>query len=222
MKILCISDNRSPIVYSTGIKERFKDIDFVLGAGDLPMDYYGYIVSSLNKNLYFIFGNHNLKYYNQFNESHHFPYETITNKQPSFGSSHISDKVVRDKKTGLILAGMGGCSNYNKGKNQYTETQMYFKLFKLIPRLIWNRIFHGRYLDIFLTHTPPMGYNDRKDVCHRGFKAYLWFLKKFKPTYMIHGHIHLYDRNEKREVKYNKTRIINVYDYFVLDLKEKN
>jgi len=55
MKILCVADHRSPIVYSTGIKERFKEIDLVLGAGDLPMDYYGYIVSSLNKKLFFCF-----------------------------------------------------------------------------------------------------------------------------------------------------------------------
>ena len=55
MKILCVADHRSPLVYSTAIKDRFKDIDLVLGAGDLPMDYYGYIVSSLNKKLFFCF-----------------------------------------------------------------------------------------------------------------------------------------------------------------------
>ena len=127
--------------------------------------------------------------------------------------------MLRDKKSGLLIAGIGGCFNYNKGENQYTEFQMYIKLFKLIPRLFWNKIFHGRYLDIFLTHTPPFGYNDRKDICHRGFKAFLWFLDKFKPPYMIHGHIHLYDRNEKREIKYKNTRIINVYDYYLLNLE---
>ena len=67
MKILCVADHRSPLVYSTGIKERFKDVSFILGAGDLPMDYYGYIVSSLNKRLYFVFGNHNLNHYNRIN-----------------------------------------------------------------------------------------------------------------------------------------------------------
>ena len=126
------------------------------------------------------------------------------------------------KKTGLLIAGMGGSINYNKGENQYTDSQMYMKLFRLIPRLIWNKIVHGRYLDIFLTHSPPRGFNDREDLCHRGFKSFLWFLEKFKPRYMIHGHIHLYDRNDPREIQYKETRIINVYDYYVLNLEIKN
>ncbi|MDA3809060.1 MAG: metallophosphoesterase [Spirochaetaceae bacterium] len=220
MKILCVADHRSPLVYSTGIKERFKDVDFILGAGDLPMDYYGYIVSSLNKRLYFVFGNHNLKHYNRIRGNNiSFTYDPSDINQHSFGSIFTTGKVIREKKSGLLIAGMGGSINYNKGENQYTENQMYFKLFKMIPRLVLNKIIYGRYLDIFLTHSPPRGYNDREDPCHKGFKAFLWFLDKFKPSYLIHGHIHLYDRNAKREIKYKETRIINVYDYYVLDLE---
>lgn len=220
MKILCVADQRSPIVYSSGIKERFKNIDIVLGAGDLPMDYYGYIVSSLNKKLFFVFGNHNLKHYNRFTQTNtSFTFEPDMIFQHNFGSIFVSGKVLREKKSGLLIAGMGGSINYNNGGNQYTDSQMYFKLFKLIPRLLWNRIFHGRFLDIFLTHSPPRGYNDREDPCHKGFKSFLWFIDKFKPTYMIHGHIHLYDRNEPREIRYKKTRIINVFDYFELELE---
>lgn len=218
MKILCVADQRSPLVYSTGIKERFKDISLILGAGDLPLDYYGYIVSSLNKKLYFVFGNHNLKNYKRFsgkNQTYLFDPDSL--EQHNFGSIFITGKVIREKKSGLIIVGMGGSINYNHGENQYTDWQMYWKLFRLIPRLIFNRIFYGRYLDIFLTHSPPRGYNDREDPCHRGFKAFLWFLDKFKPKYMIHGHIHLYDRNEPREIIYKNTRIINVFDYYVLE-----
>ncbi len=220
MKILCVADHRSPIVYSTGIKKRFNDVDLILGAGDLPLDYYGYIVSSLNKKLYFVFGNHNLKHYNRFTGGNNpYSFEPAGIKEHNFGSIFLSEKVIRDKKSGLIIAGMGGCFKYNNGENQYSEIQMYIKLFKLIPKLMWNKIFHGKYLDVFLTHTPPLGYNDRKDICHRGFKSFLWFLEKFKPKYMIHGHIHLYDRNENKKVIYKNTEIINVYDYFVLDIE---
>lgn len=223
MKILCVADHRSPIVYSTGIKERFKDVDMILGAGDLPMDYYGYIVSSLNKKLFFVFGNHNLKHYRRFRgENQTFSYDPGGVNQHFFGSIYTGEKIIREKKTGLLIAGMGGSINYNKGENQYTDSQMYFKLFRLIPRLLWNKIVHGRYLDIFLTHSPPRGLNDREDPCHRGFKSFLWFLEKFKPRYMLHGHIHLYDRNEPREIQYKETRIINVYDYYVLNLEIKN
>ena len=62
MKLLCISDNITPVVYSNKIKSRFSDIDIVLSAGDVNLEYYEFIVSMLNKPLLFIFGNHNLKY----------------------------------------------------------------------------------------------------------------------------------------------------------------
>ncbi|MBE6351231.1 MAG: metallophosphoesterase, partial [Spirochaetaceae bacterium] len=61
MKILCVSDQIDPLVYSNAIKERFSDIEIVFCAGDLPMEYIDFIVSSLNVPTYFVFGNHNLK-----------------------------------------------------------------------------------------------------------------------------------------------------------------
>jgi len=60
MKVLCVSDQIDPLVYSSNIKERYKDIDLVISAGDLPMEYLDFIVSSLNKPVLFVFGNHNL------------------------------------------------------------------------------------------------------------------------------------------------------------------
>ena len=61
MKILCVSDFVDPLVYNTRVKETFPDIDLILCAGDLPMDYMDFLVSIFNKPTYFIFGNHNLK-----------------------------------------------------------------------------------------------------------------------------------------------------------------
>lgn len=69
MKILCISDQIDPLVYSSAIKERFADIDVILSAGDLPMEYVDFVVSSLNKPAFFIFGNHNLKEFPHFTVS---------------------------------------------------------------------------------------------------------------------------------------------------------
>ncbi|TFH04381.1 MAG: metallophosphoesterase, partial [Spirochaetales bacterium] len=60
MRILCVADHIDPLVYSAGIKNRFRDIDLVLGAGDLPMEYLGFISASLNKPIFFVFGNHHL------------------------------------------------------------------------------------------------------------------------------------------------------------------
>ena len=45
MKILCVSDQIDPLVYTNSIKERFADVDIVLCAGDLAMEYVDFIFS---------------------------------------------------------------------------------------------------------------------------------------------------------------------------------
>ena len=45
MKILCVSDYVDPLIYNQNVKEAFPDIDLILCAGDLPMDYIDFIVS---------------------------------------------------------------------------------------------------------------------------------------------------------------------------------
>ena len=45
MKILCVSDFVDPLVYNSRVKEVFPDIDLILCAGDLPMDYIDFIVN---------------------------------------------------------------------------------------------------------------------------------------------------------------------------------
>ncbi|GHU59751.1 metallophosphoesterase [Spirochaetia bacterium] len=220
MKILCVSDQIDPLVYSASIKERFSDIDMVLSAGDLPMDYLEYIVSTLNKPLLFVFGNHNLKEYGHYLKKN--PYEDVfvedKEQHYSSGLTHIGSKVHREE--GLIIAGLGGSLRYNRGENQYTNAQMKREIWKLIPALIFNRIFRGRYLDILLTHASPEGIHDKEDPCHRGFKAFLWFMRTFKPKYLIHGHIHLYDLSAVRTTNYQDTMVINAYSHYIITTGE--
>ena len=63
--ILCsvISSLINLVFISNLAKERFSDCDGVLCAGDLPSEYIDFVVSTLNKPTYFIFGNHNLTEY---------------------------------------------------------------------------------------------------------------------------------------------------------------
>ncbi len=217
MKILCISDQIDPLVYSSTIKDRFNDVDLILSAGDLPMDYLEFIVSSLNKPLLFVFGNHNLRefeYYQPRNPG--YPTDLFQRDQLlTSGAIHLGNKLLREGP--LLLAGLGGSIRYNKGKNQYSDFQMRMQMWALVPKLVLNRIFHGRYLDILLTHAPPAGIHDKDDPCHRGFKSFLWFMKKFRPRYLIHGHIHLYDLNDVRKTQYCDTTVINAYSHFLID-----
>ncbi len=223
MKILCVADHIDPLVYSIHAKERFADVDLVLGAGDIPMNYLGFIASILNRDIFFVFGNHDLTCFEMFRkpeQSSIYDFNDHGNTENKvrnyFGSTYIGDKVIKARH-GLLIAGLGGCIRYNKGTNQYTECQMFFKMLTLIPRLIFNRIFHGRYLDILLTHSPPYKLNDQNTHTHRGFKTFRIFMRLFKPRYLIHGHVHLYDHNSDRVVHFHETQIINVYNHFVLE-----
>ncbi len=183
------------------------------------MSYYGYIVSSLNKDLLFVFGNHNLKeisnYRREYRKIQGFrhPLGEIHN---TYGSTYICDRVV--EKQGIIIAGLGGSYVYNKGKNQYSELQMFLKILRLFPFLLFNRIFKGRWLDILVTHAPVRGVNDGTDRCHRGFTVFRWFHRIFKPEYHLHGHIHLYDLNTERKSRFLGTTVINVYNSYILEV----
>jgi len=223
MKILCVSDYIDQLVYSANIKTRFKDVSLVISCGDLPLDYYDFIISSLNKPLLFVFGNHNLKRIAFYDHRYRMPLSSSAvayDRYRPCGGQYISGKVVTEK--GLLIAGLGGSMRYNNGMNQLSDRGMYFYLLKLIPALLWNKIMYGRFLDILVTHAPPYRIHDCEDICHRGFKAFLWFMKVFKPEYLIHGHIHLYDQNEERKTKYLNTTIVNAFKHYVIEAGESN
>ncbi len=222
MKILCVADHIDPLVYSTQVKHRFRDVELVLGAGDLPLEYYSFIVSSLNVPLLFVYGNHNLSqldYYQGKSTSSEFRnIDDHMKFKNSVGATFLEDR--HHKHGRLLVAGLGGSMRYNGGDHQFTEFQMLMRIFGMVPRLWWNKVVHGRYLDILLTHAPPRGIHDREDKCHWGFKAFLKFMKWFEPRYLIHGHIHLYELNEVRRSVYQKTEVINCYDHLILEVED--
>lgn len=219
MKILCVSDQIDPLVYSSNIKERYKDIDLVISAGDLPMEYLDFIVSSLNKPVYFVFGNHNLSEFPLYHRTQNGLVPAAGSKNDievqGHGTTYIGFKAVKDGK--ILIAGVSGSLKYNNGMNQYTDGQMKRKLIGLLPTLLMNKLRYGRYLDILVTHASPEGIHDKPDPCHQGFKSFLWFMKTFKPRYLIHGHIHLYDLQDIRVSRFLETTVINAYSHFILD-----
>ena len=209
MKILCVADQKDPLVYSTQVSERYGDIDLVISAGDLPLKYYEFIVSSLNKPLYFVFGNHHTEELKRFSrhqlldESFDLRYER-SSLNWGVGGDYLDGKVLRDS-SGLLLAGLGGSIRYNLGEHQFSEFEMFLRIVRLMPKLFYNRVRHGRFLDILVTHAPPRGIGDGDDRCHTGFKVFLWFMRVFKPDYLLHGHIHLLDINAPRFSQYHET-----------------
>ena len=236
MKILCVSDYVDPLIYNQNVKEVFNDIDLILCAGDLPMDYVDFIVSVFNKPTYFVFGNHDLKEYHFYHKDSRLDGSRFTKNYEQtihgHGATYLGFKtfinenlLIEDPESGkkrpLLIAGTSGTVRYNNGLCQFTDSQMKFKLLKMVPKLIYNKLKYGKYLDIFMTHASPRHIHDHEDPCHLGFECYNWFLQKFKPTYMVHGHIHLYDLREERIGKYYDTTVVNAYAHYVIELPLK-
>ncbi len=203
MKVLAVSDVEVNMIYSPLITQRFKDVDLVIGCGDLPYYYLEYIISMLNRPLYYVRGNH---------APIHMEETSGGIRTQPWGAVDLHRRVIRDP-SGLLLAGIEGSLNYNNGKYQYTQQEMWMMVFKLVPSLLINHLRYGRYLDIFVTHAPPWQIHDKTDLPHRGIKAFRWFISVFKPAYQLHGHIHIYQQYDVTSTLFEQTQVINVYGY---------
>ncbi|MGM0367902.1 MAG: metallophosphoesterase [Actinomycetota bacterium] len=207
MKILAISDKVTDFLYSPVIKKKMGDISFVISCGDLPSCYLEFIVTMLNKPLFYVFGNHHKEKICKQNG--------IKKNIPQ-GCINLDNKIINYK--GLLIGGLEGSMRYSRGKHQYSDFEMCLKINKLKPAMYINKLFKKRYIDILVTHAPPLGINDRKDLCHRGFKCFVSFIKRYKPRYLIHGHVHLYGIGSNRETIVNSTKVINAYGYQIIEI----
>jgi len=212
MKILIIGDVISPVLYNSNLKDNpnFKDVELIISSGDLPFYYYDYIVSNLNVPLFYIFGNHTRL------EDEIIDKEYKKNKKKKSMFVNLDNNVIIFKN--LIIAGLEGSKKYNMEAHQYTENEMRAKILKLTPKLVYNKLKYGRYIDILVTHAPPFGFEKSDDLCHQGFKVFLNFIERFKPQYLIHGHIHIYDENQRKIRIYKSTKIINSYNYKLIEI----
>ncbi len=208
MKILSVSDKVDPRLYTSFIDERYQNADLIIACGDLPYYYVEFLVDALKKPVVYVRGNHEAKYEVE---------SSGDRKTAPLGATDLHNKIIYTQ--GVLIGGFEGSIRYRKGPFMYSQSQMWWMVLKKIPRLLFNKIFYGRYLDIFVTHSPPYGIGDKDDFPHQGFKAYVWFLKTFKPKLHFHGHIHLYDMNEKWMQTFEQTRIINSYGIRIMNVE---
>lgn len=200
MKILSVSDQIDPRIYSDSLQQRYGDVNLVISCGDLSYSYLEYIVSVLNRPLYFVYGNHDQQEEDNQGESRLFP----------LGTENLHRRMIR--KNNLLLTGVEGSIEYNRRtRYQYTQTSMWFHVFSLVPGLLVNKLIYGRYLDIFVTHAPPRGVHEGQDWTHQGINAFRWLLDTFQPSFHFHGHIHHYRPDEIIETRLGKTLVINTY-----------
>jgi Icc-related predicted phosphoesterase len=209
LKILAVSDRVLDRLYTSNVRERVPEIDVIVGCGDLPYYYLDFLISALDVPLVYVHGNHDGG-----------PQYTVDRGVMTGvpGGKEIHGRSVKIKD--VLFAGLGGSMRYRpRAPHMYTETEMRGQVARLVPRLIWNRQRHGRYLDVLVAHSPPFGIHDRTDLPHTGFKVFLTLMQMFKPRYLLHGHIHIYSQDYARVTQHEQTTVVNVFPYKVMDLE---
>lgn len=206
MKILAISDHIDERVYSENIRHNYGDVDICVGCGDLPYYYLEYVVSTINRPVLYIRGNHDVEL------QHTAEGRRVERAE---GCELIDGRIVNIEDT--IFMGLGGSIRYRPGPFQYTEEQMRARVARLIPRLLVNKLRYNRFVDVVITHSAPYGIHDGTDRAHIGFKVFLTLMDWFKPRYLLHGHMHQRRYNAQTSTPYGDTTVVGVFPVRVIE-----
>ena len=209
MRLLAVSDETVDWLYSPSARGQLGKIDLILGCGDLPYYYLEYLVTMLDTPLFYVHGNHD-------------PLVEYTSaggtKAAPGGGENVDMRCMN--QGGLLVAGLEGCIRYKPdGLHQYTQNEMTWRSLVLLPGLAANRLMRGRWLDVLIAHSPPLGIHDMPTAAHTGFRAFLNLMRIFRPRYLLHGHRHQNYAPGAAETRWGATTVINVHPFRVLDIE---
>ncbi len=198
MRIMVVADHESKALWDFYDKEKTKGVDLIISCGDLHPTYLEFLETMVNCPLLYVRGNHDTDY----------------DRRPPAGCMNIDGKIYDYK--GLRILGLGGSMRYKPDGQMYTEAEMANRI-KSLRRQI--TLMNG--FDILVTHAPAAGYGDLPDLPHQGFQCFNDLMNKYKPAYMLHGHVHKDYGHFLREHKHESgTKIINAYERYILDVGE--
>lgn len=208
MRVLVVSDEIVPWLYSASIAERVGEVDLVISCGDLPIYYLEYIASALNRPCAYVRGNH---------DQYEFGASGEIKRSPE---GWMPLDMSRLPVAGVAVGGLDGCLRYKPDSpHQYSQSQQWLRAFVLAAHCLWDRIRHGRGLDILVTHAPPFGIHNGPDHAHTGFHAHNWLIQWLRPRYVLHGHQHRnYAPLMDTETQVNGTTVLNAHPYRILDM----
>lgn len=233
MKLLVVSDIASKRLEGVidNTPEKLKDIDLIVSCGDLDREYLELIVNRLQKDMFFVDGNHDCERDDDddFDVTAKF-IKKMRSIQKKFSTKHLSGNDEMHGKMRIfknhIIVGFGGSRWYNGRGCQYKESEMAVvvrKLYRKIRVYRWKDKLLGkpRKEVIVISHAPINGVHDLKDPCHTGFKCFHTFIKKTRPLLWLHGHVHLSSTWQKQVSMVNKTTVINCYGHKFVNINKK-
>jgi len=192
--------------------ESVRSAEAILSCGDLPYDYLEHLVTLLNVPLLFVLGNH---------DGEMLRASGATSTEPE-GGTNLHGRVVAMRNgegLPLLVAGLEGARRCGRESRASTDPTLFRHVLRMLPRLLWNGIRYGRAFDILITHAPPAGIHEGKDLCHRGFRVHRWLIQRFRPVLALHGHIHPSYGIDIRPARLGPTRVLNVYGSVLMEVK---
>lgn len=200
VKILCVSDTvMSQMENAAHLRRRYHDVELLLSCGDMPSAYLEYITSVLNIPLFYVRGNHDTGY----------------DERPPGGCNLHRTRV---EYRGISFYGIEGSLKYNNSPIQYTQFEMRSMVYRAALPLAYYRARYGRGVDVFVTHAPARNIHDQPDLPHRGIDAFTQFMDWYRPRYMLHGHVHTYDRRVTVKTEYGDTCVMNINPVTLLEI----
>lgn len=199
MKILAVADEESKRFYDYYKPGMLDEFDLIIACGDLHKSYLEFLVTLSHCPVLYVHGNHD----DSFDEN------------PPEGCICIEDQVFEYQ--GVRFLGLGGSYRYKKdGEHMYTERAMKARI-----RRVWFSIRKKGGFDVLVSHAPAFGQGDLDTLSHRGFRCFLTLMEKYKPKYLIHGHVHKnYGMKIQTVSTYDETTIINAFEYQIINYKE--
>lgn len=199
MKILAISDEEVLKFYDCYREGVFDGYDCIISCGDLHRNYLEFIATMARCPVYYVRGNHDEGF------------EYV----PPGGCICIEDRI--HVINGVRVLGLGGSYRYRDGRNFYTEKQMRKRI-----RNLWLSLKYYKGFDILITHAPAYGLNDLDNISHRGFECFLELLEKYRPKFLVHGHIHRnYGVSIPQKDTYMDTTVVNACGYCVIEYPDE-
>jgi len=195
MKILTVSDSVDKDLIVPKSLSPVTGIDLILSCGDLPPEYLCELRNIYEVPLFYVLGNHDIRYQN-----------------PPAGCTDITCRIIQFK--GVSFLGFSGSRWYNGNENQFREYEMRAQIRKL-----WFQLWRLKKLDVVVTHAPPRHIHDGEDRCHKGFECYRRFISRYSPRFFVHGHIHSFFNTPSDRISLvGKTEVINSYGYYTFEI----
>ena len=216
VRVLAVSDVVEEGLYAD--IDPVRGADLILGCGDLPFEYLGYLMNALDVPLVFVPGNHDPDVSGYRVSRAGLTLRAGLPARPPWPDGAVSaDGRVVDV-AGLRIAGLGGCRRYHPGPNQYSDRQQARRARRLAVRARLHRggpaglrqlrggaglrqlrggaglgQLRGEAgqhgLDVLVTHAPPRGVGDGTDPAHQGFPALNVLAARLRPALLLHGHV---------------------------------